>query len=64
MQILRFPGTVDTGHYPKPRPFGGMGNPIDQTGFSDHFPIGMHVTEGARRRGPASHSSDLPVANG
>jgi hypothetical protein len=45
VQILRIPGTVDPGRYPKPRPFGGMDNPIDQTGFSDHFPIGMHVTE-------------------
>ena len=36
---------VDPGTYPKPRPFGGMGNPIDQNGFSDHFPIGMRVTE-------------------
>lgn len=45
VEILHLPGTVDQGTYPKPRPFGGMGNPIDQTGFSDHFPIGMHVTE-------------------
>jgi hypothetical protein len=49
VQILRFPGTVDPGRYPKSRPFGGMGNPVDQTGFSDHFPIGMHVTETPRR---------------
>ncbi len=31
--------------YPKPNPFGGMGKPIDENGFSDHFPIGVHVTE-------------------
>ena len=45
VEILRFAGTVDPGTYPKPRPFGGMGNPVDQNGFSDHFPIGMGVTE-------------------
>lgn len=45
VEILRFPGTVDPGTYPKPRPFGGMGNPVDESGFSDHFPIGMRVTE-------------------
>ena len=42
---LKFPETVDAGDYPKPRPFGGMGKPIDQDGYSDHFPIGMRVTE-------------------
>jgi hypothetical protein len=31
--ILRLPGTVDPGRYPKPRPFGGMGKPVDQTGL-------------------------------
>ncbi|GAA0445937.1 endonuclease [Actinoplanes capillaceus] len=45
VEVLRFPGTVDTGIYPKPRPFGGMGHDVDVTGFSDHFPIGMRVTE-------------------
>ncbi|MEU4217319.1 endonuclease/exonuclease/phosphatase family protein [Actinoplanes sp. NPDC026623] len=45
VEVLHFPGTVDPGVYPKPRPFGGMGKPIDQTGFSDHFPIGVRVTE-------------------
>jgi endonuclease/exonuclease/phosphatase family metal-dependent hydrolase len=48
VQILRLPGTVDPGRYPKPRPFGGMGSPVDQTGFSDHFPIGMQITETPR----------------
>ena len=43
--ILRFPGTVAPGDYPKPRPFGGMGEPVDPKGFSDHFPIAMRVTE-------------------
>jgi hypothetical protein len=45
VEILRFPGTVAVGAYPKPRPFGGMGKPVDEDGFSDHFPIGMQVTE-------------------
>lgn len=26
VEIIRFPGTVAPGVYPKPRPFGGMGN--------------------------------------
>ena len=43
VQTLKFPETVDGGDYPKPRPFGGMGKPIDQDGYSDHFPIGMRV---------------------
>ena len=45
VRILRFPGTVSPGDYPKPRPFGGMGQPVDPKGFSDHFPIAMTVTE-------------------
>jgi len=28
-----------------PRPFGGMGQPVDPQGFSDHFPIAMRVIE-------------------
>jgi predicted extracellular nuclease len=44
VEILRFPGTF-TGKYKRPRPFGGMGKPVDEDGFSDHFPIGMQVTE-------------------
>lgn len=45
VEILRFPGTFDAGTYPKPMPFGGMGKPVHRNGFSDHFPIGMRVTE-------------------
>jgi predicted extracellular nuclease len=44
LQILRFPGTF-TGRYKRPRPFGGMGKPVDEHGYSDHFPIGLRVTE-------------------
>lgn len=44
VEILRFPGTF-TGEYKRPKPFGGMGKPVDEDGFSDHFPIGMQVTE-------------------
>jgi hypothetical protein len=43
--LLRFPGTFSTGKYPRPKPFGAMGKPIDEDGFSDHFPIGMEVVE-------------------
>lgn len=45
VRILKFPGTFDTGTYPRPIPFGGMGKKINTNGFSDHFPIGMRVTE-------------------
>jgi hypothetical protein len=44
VEILRFPGTF-TGKYKRPKPFGGMGKPVDEDGFSDHFPIGMQVAE-------------------
>jgi len=44
VEILRFPGTF-TGKYKRPKSFGGMGKPVDEDGFSDHFPIGMQVTE-------------------
>jgi predicted extracellular nuclease len=44
VEILRFDDTA-TGEYRRPKPFGGMGKPVDETGFSDHFPIGMRVTE-------------------
>jgi predicted extracellular nuclease len=45
VEILRFAGTFSTGKYPRPKPFGGMGKPVDEDGFSDHFPIGMQVIE-------------------
>lgn len=45
VEILRFPGTSHGGDYPKPVPFGGMGNPVNRDGFSDHFPIGIRITE-------------------
>ena len=44
VEILQFPGT-SVGKYRRPRPFGGMGKPVDPNGFSDHFPIGLQVTE-------------------
>jgi predicted extracellular nuclease len=44
VEILRFPGTF-TGKYKRPKPFGGMGKAVDEDGFSDHFPIGMKVSE-------------------
>jgi hypothetical protein len=44
-QILKPPAMVDPGDYPKPIPYGGMGDPVNQNGFSDHFPITMTVAE-------------------
>ena len=43
--LTKLPSTVRAGVYPKPIPFGGMGKPVNQNGFSDHFPITMTVTE-------------------
>lgn len=45
VRILRFPGTSADGDYPRPIPFGGMGKPVDESGYSDHFPIGLTVVE-------------------
>ena len=45
VEIIRFPGTFSTGKYPYPKPFGGMGKKVNENGYSDHFPIGLHVTE-------------------
>jgi predicted extracellular nuclease len=42
--IVRHPGAA-AGVYKKPVPFGGMGKPVNENGFSDHFPITMTVTE-------------------
>ena len=42
--LTKLPSTVNV-LYPKPMPFGGMGKPVNQNGFSDHFPIAMTVTE-------------------
>jgi hypothetical protein len=44
---------------------GGLG--VDQTGFSDRFPIGTHVTETpdeTQAARPATRRSDLPGAHG
>ncbi len=43
--VVRFPEMVATGEYPRPVPFGGMGKPINENGFSDHFPIAVSVEE-------------------
>jgi endonuclease/exonuclease/phosphatase family metal-dependent hydrolase len=43
--VVRFPEMVATGDYPRPIPFGGMGKPVDQNGFSDHFPVEVSVDE-------------------
>ena len=45
VQILKLPAMVNPDVYPKPIPFGGMGKPVNQDGFSDDFPIKIKVTE-------------------
>jgi hypothetical protein len=45
VEILRFPGTADTGDYPRPIPYGGMGDKVNPAGFSDHFPIAVTILE-------------------
>ena len=44
VRIVRHPGAA-AGVYKKPIAFGGMGKPVNESGFSDHFPITMTVTE-------------------
>jgi hypothetical protein len=45
VRLLSFAGMVETGDYPRPVRFGGMGHALNQNGFSDHLPIGMVVEE-------------------
>lgn len=45
VEILRYPEMVASGDYPSPIRFGGMGKPVNQNGFSDHFPIKVIVEE-------------------
>ncbi len=41
-----FPGLANlNSDYPKAVPFGGMGKPVNQNGYSDHLPISIRVTE-------------------
>jgi len=44
-EAIRFPEMVETGKYPRPIPFGGMGKTIHPDGFSDHFPVSATVVE-------------------
>jgi hypothetical protein len=44
-EIFKPPALVNPSVYPKPIPFGGMGESVNQNGFSEHFPITMTVTE-------------------
>ena len=45
LEILRFPGTF-TGRYERPKPFGGMGKPVDEGGLLlRHFTVGIQVIE-------------------
>ena len=41
--IIKFPEMISKKG--EPIPFGGMGKPVNQNGFSDHFPIEVVVTE-------------------
>jgi hypothetical protein len=45
VEVIRFPEMVSRGDYPKPVPFGGMGDPVNKNGFSDHFPIAVTLIE-------------------
>jgi Endonuclease/Exonuclease/phosphatase family len=45
VQIFKLPAMTSTCAYQNPIPFGGMGDPVNQNGFSEHFPITMTVTE-------------------
>jgi hypothetical protein len=45
VQVIHFPEMINTGMYPRPIPFGGMGKPVNLDGFSDHFPVGIVVSE-------------------
>ena len=45
VQIFTTPVMINPGLYPTPMPFRGMGRPINEKGFSDHFPITIRVTE-------------------
>jgi predicted extracellular nuclease len=45
LEIIRFPEMVTKGEYPQPIAYGGLGNPVNPKGFSDHFPIGVKIEE-------------------
>ena len=45
VEVVLFPEMVSRGDYPKPIPFGGMGDPVNKNGFSDHFPIAVTLVE-------------------
>ena len=45
VEIVRFPPMISGGTYPAPIPFGGMGKPVNEAGFSDHFPLALTIHE-------------------
>jgi endonuclease/exonuclease/phosphatase family metal-dependent hydrolase len=45
VEIVRFPEMTKKGDYAEPIPFGGMGKPVNQNGFSDHFPVQVTLEE-------------------
>jgi hypothetical protein len=59
--ILKPPAMVTPGVYPKPIPLSGMGKPVNQNGFSDHFQITLTITEvdSVDWRYPCSATRDL-----
>ncbi|HKN42520.1 MAG TPA: hypothetical protein VJW23_01255 [Propionibacteriaceae bacterium] len=38
VQIFKTSAMINPGVYSKPIPFDGMGKPVNENGFSDHFP--------------------------
>lgn len=45
VEVFHLPEMVDTGTYPTPIRFGGMGKEVNLNGFSDHFPIAVSIQE-------------------
>ncbi len=44
-EIVQFSEMTSRGAYPAPIRFGGLGKKVNEAGFSDHFPIGVRLTE-------------------
>lgn len=45
VKLLHFPGNRRSRRLSEALGRSGMGHPIDQTGFSGHFPLGVRITE-------------------
>jgi hypothetical protein len=44
-EIVHFPEMMSKGDYPQPIIFGGMGKPVNEKGYSDHYPVAVKVKE-------------------